>query len=138
MLWLTDETQTAAAVATLSANESLFGQGEIFSGPALDLRFNDPLSDPRTPDMIVAPNVGVVYTGATAKVSKHGGFANDDRNVLLIVSNPRFKPSIFTDQVETRQIAPTIVRALGLDPSQLRAVQLEHTETLPDLPFTQK
>jgi hypothetical protein len=140
MLWLTDQSQTESAVATLSlaANENLFGQGEIFAGPSLTLQFNDPLVDSRTPDIIIAPNVGVIYTGGTGKVAEHGGFAYDDRNVLLIVSNPKYKAATFTDQVETRQIAPTIVKALGLDPTLLSAVKSEHTETLPGLPFTQK
>jgi hypothetical protein len=140
MLWLTDQSQTESAVATLAlaANENLFGQGEIFAGPSLALQFNDPLIDSRTPDIIVAPNVGVVYTGGTKKVAEHGGFAYDDRNVLLIVSNPSYKPATFNDQVETRQIAPTIVKALGLNPNLLNAVVSEHTETLPGLPFTQK
>jgi hypothetical protein len=138
MIWLTDQSQTESSVATLAANEPLFGEGEIFSGPSLTLQFNDPLTDSRTPDIIVAPNVGVVYTGGKAKVSEHGGFAYDDRNVLLIVSNPSYKASTFNDQVETRQIAPTIVKALGLDPNLLSAVRSEHTETLPGLPFTQK
>ena len=140
MLWLTDQSQTESSVATLSlaTNENLFGQGEIFAGPSLTLQFNDPLIDSRTPDIIVAPNVGVIYTGGTAKVAEHGGFAYDDRNVLLIVSNPSYKRSTFNDQVETRQIAPTIVKALGLDPNLLSAVKSEHTETLPGLPFTQQ
>jgi hypothetical protein len=140
LLWLTDQSQTQsfATILGLAANENLFGQGEIFAGPSLTLQFNDPLTDSRTPDIIVAPNVGVVYTGGKAKVSEHGGFAYDDRNVLLIVSNPKYKASTFNDQVETRQIAPTIVKALGLDPNLLSAVRSEHTETLPGLPFTQK
>jgi len=140
LIWLTDQSQTQSFAATLglAANEDLFGQGEIFAGPSLTLQFNDPLTDSRTPDIIVAPNVGVVYTGGTKKVSEHGGFAYDDRNVLLIVSNPKYKASTFNDQVETRQIAPTIVKALGLDPTLLSAVRSEHTETLPGLPFTQK
>lgn len=137
LIWLADQTQTEADVALLAANENTYGAGEIFSGPMLSLIFNDPLADPRTPDIIVAPNVGVIYTGGTKKLAEHGGFANDDRNVMLLVSNPSFKASVFTDQVETRQIAPTIVKALGLDPNQLLAVQREHTETLPGLPFTQ-
>jgi hypothetical protein len=140
MLWLTDQSQTQSFAATLglAANEDLFGQGEIFAGPSLTLQFNDPLTDSRTPDIIVAPNVGVIYTGGTGKVAEHGGFAYNDRNVLLIVSNPKYKGSTFNDQVETRQIAPTIVKALGLDPNLLSAVKSEHTETLPGLPFTQK
>ena len=138
LIWLTDQSQTASSVTTLSANEDLFGQGEIFAGPSLMLQFNNPLTDSRTPDIIVAPNVGVVYTGGKAKVAEHGGFAYDDRNVMLLVSNPKYKPSTFNDQVETRQIAPTIIKALGLDPNLLSAVKAEHTETLPGLPFTQK
>jgi hypothetical protein len=137
LLWLTDQSQTESAVATLEAHEDLFGQGEIFAGPSLTLQFNDPLTDSRTPDIIVAPNVGVIYTGGKAKVAEHGGFAYDDRNVLLIVSNPGYNPVTFNDQVETRQIAPTIVKALGLNPNLLSAVRSEHTETLPGLPFTQ-
>jgi hypothetical protein len=70
-------------------------------------------------------------------VAEHGGFAEDDRHVMLLVSNPKYRPSTFVDQVEVRQIAPTIVKALGFDPNQLNSVQLEHTATLPGLPFTQ-
>ena len=138
LIWLADQTQTAADVTALMANENNYGQGEIFAGPLLTLYFNDPLSDPRTPDIFVAPNVGVIYTGGTKKVSEHGGFAEDDRHVMLLVSNPKFKASTFNDQVEVRQIAPTIIKALGMNPKQLDSVQKEGTETLPGLPFTQK
>jgi hypothetical protein len=135
LIWLADQTQTTADVLTLAANENIDGGGEIFAGPMLDLFFNDPLTDSRTPDIAIAPNVGVVYTGHKAKISEHGGFANDDRNVMLLISNPALQSSTFTGQVETRQIAPTVVKALGLDPNQLQAVQKEGTAELPGLPF---
>jgi hypothetical protein len=35
--------------------------------------------------------------------------------------------------VETTQIAPTILRLLGLDPDDLQAVRIEHTRVLPGL-----
>lgn len=136
LMWLTDQTQTTADVATLAASRALFGGGEIFGGNSLKLSFSDPAFDSRTPDIVVAPNVGVVYTGGTKKVSEHGGFANDDRNVLLIVSNLSYSPSTYTGAVETRQVAPTVLQALGYDPSALQAVQKEGTEVLPGLPFT--
>jgi hypothetical protein len=136
LLWLTDQSQTTADVATLAASRALFGGGEIFAGNSLKLSFSDPAFDSRTPDIIVTPNVGVVYTGGTSKVSEHGGFANDDRNVLLIVSNSSYTPSVYTGVVETRQVAPTVLEALGFDPSSLQAVQKEGTEVLPGLPFT--
>src|SRR6202021_2428048 len=72
MLWLTDQSQTQSFVTTLMANENLFGQGEIFAGTSLTLQFNDPLTDSRTPDIIVAPNVGVVDTGGKAKEPERG------------------------------------------------------------------
>jgi hypothetical protein len=70
----------------------------------------------RTPDIIVIPNVGVVYTGSLKKQSEHGGFAHDDTNVMLLVSNPSIEAHTDTSFVETDQVAPTILRLLGLDP----------------------
>ena len=133
LLWLTDPTKVESAVATLQKNEAVFGGGEIFWGQSLALMFGNPHVDPRVPDIAIAPNVGVVYTGGKAKVSEHGGFSNDDRNVLLIVSNSRISPATATGQVETRQIAPTILQVLGLDPNALQAVRKEGTVALPGL-----
>ena len=135
LLWLTDPTQIAASVTKLQQNEALIGGGEIFAGPSLDLIFNNPSIDPRTPDIVVAPNVGVIYTGGKKKVAEHGGFANDDRNVMLLVSNIQMSAVTVTSPVETRQIAPTIVQVLGLNPSLLQAVLLEKTQVLPGLPY---
>ena len=62
--------------------------GQIYYGPSLAINYNDPTVDPRTPDIIVTPNVGVTYSGSTAKQAEHGGFAHDDTNVILLLSNP--------------------------------------------------
>ena len=102
-------------------------------GPCCRLRQG---GDPRTPDIIVAPNVGVVYTGSSKKQSEHGGFAHDDTNVMLLVSNPGIeKARTVTSFVETTQVAPTILQILGLDPSSLDAVRKEGTPVLPGLRF---
>jgi arylsulfatase A-like enzyme len=90
---------------------------------------------PRTPDIIVQPNVGVVYTGNSAKQAEHGGFAQDDTNVMLLVSKPGWSARTITSFVETTQVAPTILQALGLDTNSLDAVQKEGTPVLPGLPF---
>jgi hypothetical protein len=73
--------------------------------------------DPRTPDIVVLPNVGVVYTGSTKKQAEHGGFALDDTNVMLLVSNPSTRARSITSFVETTQVAPTVLKLLGLDPA---------------------
>ena len=41
--------------------------------------------------------------------------------------------STISTPVETTQIAPTILTLLGLDPNQLQAVQIEHTQVLPGI-----
>jgi len=40
-----------------------------------------------------------------------------------------------TSTVETMQVAPTILKALGLDPNALQAVRIEGTQGLPGLDF---
>jgi hypothetical protein len=95
------------------------------------LNYNDPNVDPRTPDIIVTPNVGVTYSGSTAKLAEHGGFAHDDTNVMLLLSNSSCAPQTVRAEVGTVQVAPTILEALGLDPSALSAVLAEGTSVLP-------
>jgi len=79
------------------------------------------------------PNVGVVYTGNLKKQSEHGGFAWDDTNVMLLVSNPDLQHKTIHSFVETAQVAPTILQLLGLDPGALDAVRAEGTSVLPGL-----
>jgi hypothetical protein len=137
VLWLTDNgaAATANAAAQLEANAATIGAdgGEIFYGPNLALMFKDPSKDPRTPNLIVQPNIGVVYTGGTKKVAEHGGFAHDDTNVMMLVANPAFARASISSPVETAQIAPTILSLLGLNPNALIAVQQEGTQTLPGI-----
>jgi len=142
LLWLKSGASTLAAVELLESNAKSAGIGQIFYGPSLAAIYDAPGlpatgGDPRTPDIIVAPNVGVVYTGSTKKQSEHGGFAQDDTNVMLLVSNPSLHARTVTSFVETTQVAPTILKILGLDPNQLDAVRKEGTPVLPELRFAE-
>jgi arylsulfatase A-like enzyme len=56
-------------------------------------------------------------------------------SVVMLVSNPHFSSKTVTSPVETIQIAPTILKALGLDPWKLDAVRKEGTQALPDIKF---
>ncbi len=137
LLWLKDQSQTANAVATVEESGTQAGMGQIFVGASLEQMFDapglPPYGDPRTPDIIVQPNVGVVYTASTKKLSEHGGFSHDDTNVVMLVSNPLFVPKTISTPVETTQVAPTILKALGLNPASLDAVRKEGTPVLPGL-----
>jgi hypothetical protein len=153
-LWLTDESpeNVKAAVDLLEQNGTAppgVGLEQIYYGASLTTLFNPPGvpedpgpccqlregGDPRTPDIVVIPNVGVVYTGNDKKQSEHGGYAWDDTNVMLLVSNPGLEAKTVHAFVETPQVAPTILQLLGLNPSALDAVQSEGTAVLPDLVF---
>jgi len=89
---------------------------------------------PGTPDVLGIAQHGVVYTGGMSKIAEHGGNDPQDRNVpILVVLPSAHQGSTITSPVETTQIAPTILTLLGLDPSQLQAVQIEHTQVLPGI-----
>jgi len=55
--------------------------------------------------------------------------------VMLLVSNPRIEARTIHSFVETAQVAPTILKILGLDPDALDAVRQEGTPVLPFLFF---
>jgi Type I phosphodiesterase / nucleotide pyrophosphatase len=143
LVWLNSSCTTASAVSLLRSTSpttsNIAGIGEIFSGPILETCFNapglPPSGDPRTPDILTTPDIGVTYSGSTKKLAEHGGFSRDGTNVILLVSNPSFCAQTVTTPVLTLQIAPTILKALGLDPSALDAVRAEGTPVLPSLPF---
>ena len=104
---------------------------EVMAGSELTLKFRDPLNDTRTPDVIVQPIYGTIYTGSKAKNAEHGGFSFGDTNVGLIVSHPGFAARTVKTPVATSQIAVTILTALGIDGSELEAVRKEGTKALP-------
>jgi len=106
--------------------------GMVFDLKDLPTKFGDPANG-RTPDIMVQPNSGVIYTKSSGKDMEHGGFAHDDSNVALLVSNPGLHKRTVSVKVGTTQVAPTIIKALGLDPSLLQAVQKEGTAVLPEL-----
>jgi hypothetical protein len=152
LVWLQDQSRSnvAAVVAQLTnpANAAamfadVLPPGTIFDanvtfGAALAEIYGDPTSgDPiaaaRAPNVFIQPNWGVIYSGSKKKISEHGGGTLDDTGVALIVSNPRLEAKTVDRHVWTKQVAPTILRALGLDPRALDAVRKEHTETLPGL-----
>jgi len=137
VIWLDPGTSVPNAVSMLEQNAAAIGLGEIFYGPTLAQNFNlgglGPGLDPRSPDIIVTPNVGVTYSSSTTMVGDHGGFAHDDTNVILLVSNPHLTAETVSAPTATSQVAPTILWALGLDPTLLDAVRAEGTAVLPDV-----
>ena len=133
LIWLADQTMGQQVTDYLNTNAIPLFIDEVMGGDELMLRFGNPLNDSRTPDIIVRPNYGTIYTGSTHKNAEHGGFSYSDTSVGLIVSNPNLQAKVLKSPVASSQVAPTILQALGLDPEALRSVRLEKTRVLPGL-----
>jgi arylsulfatase A-like enzyme len=138
LIWLTDPSLAPAVVANLStpAHQQALGIQEIFAEGSLRNKFNSPAADPRTPDIVLKVNTGVIFTGGT-KLSEHGGFNEDDVHTALLVSLEGMEHAVVKSAVLNQQVAPTIIKALGLDPQDLAAVRKEQIPVLPFL-FTGK
>ncbi|MGA2575705.1 MAG: alkaline phosphatase family protein [Bryobacteraceae bacterium] len=137
VIWLKPGASLTAAVQLLETDATAIGLGEIYYGPTLALNYNvgglGPGQDPRTPDIIVTPNIGVTYSGSTTMIGDHGGFGHDDTNVMLLAANPAFTAQTVSATTRTAQVAPTILGALGLTPEALDAVNAEGTRALPEV-----
>jgi hypothetical protein len=133
LIWLADQTQAKKAVGILENDRVLLNQArieKIFAGDELIEKFGDPALG-RTPDILIQPLHGTIYSKSAAKVSEHGGLTDDDTHVLLFAANPSFEGGVVDDKVENKQVAPTILRALGLDADKLTGARAEHTQVLP-------
>ncbi len=107
------------------------GLATVFARKAVADYFGMQPGDPRLPGVFGISQYGTVFTGGT-KIAEHGGANPQDRDVPLVVSgDPVGHHDVATGTVETTQIAPTILKLLGLRPSDLQAVRLEHTAVLP-------
>jgi hypothetical protein len=149
LLWLSNRSQAAAdfvkvyllthsaAGNNINGNPvtvSASGLKRVYAGVGSAAFFGVPTSDPRHPDVVGIVQYGVVYTGGMAKIAEHGGDGFQDRNVPILVVLPGLRHGrTVRNSVETTQIAPTILRLLGLNPLALQAVQIEHTQVLPGL-----
>jgi arylsulfatase A-like enzyme len=134
---LTDPANAAAMFANVLPPGTIF-ESSVNHGAELAEIFGDPTShDPvaaaRAPNVFIQPNWGVIYSSSTKKISEHGGGTLDDTNVALLVSNPHLRHRTVAKHVATKQVAPTILRALGLDPDELQSVRKEGTRVLPGL-----
>ncbi|MGO9500596.1 MAG: alkaline phosphatase family protein [Streptosporangiaceae bacterium] len=129
-------THTAAGnnVADKPVTVAASGLTKIYAGAGSAAYFHVPVTDPRHPDIFGIVQHGVVYTGSTGKIAEHGGAGFQDRNVPILVVVPGLRHGAqIRATVHTTQIAPTILRLLGLNPLALQAVQIEHTRVLPAL-----
>ena len=135
LIWLKDRSRAADVAAVLQANAATIGAGTITSGPDVATLFDGELAGnpSRIPDIVVQPQPGVVYAAANAKLVDHGSGSAEDTHVPLVVVDPHHAGGLtLSCPVSLRQIAPTVLHALGLRARLLDAVRLEGTKRLTD------
>ncbi|HEV7963938.1 MAG TPA: alkaline phosphatase family protein [Actinoplanes sp.] len=146
LLWLTDRSPAAAAFAhdflshyTGTGNDiggapkpyTSAGLAQVYAGAAAAGFIGVPVSDQRVPDVIGLAQPGTVFTGKKGKIAEHGGDTSADRNVPIVLAGAGVGHGTVDQPVRTAQIAPTILRLLGINPGELQAVRAEHTPVLP-------
>jgi Type I phosphodiesterase / nucleotide pyrophosphatase len=151
IMWLSDRSQAAASFAKeyllhhdgtgndINGNPKAYtasGLQTVYSGAEAVAYFGATPGDPAVPDIYAPAQHGTVYTGGKKKIAEHGGADAEDRNVPLVIGGAGATGhtaghAVITKTVETTQIAPTVLRLLGLNPQDLQAVRTEHTQALP-------
>jgi arylsulfatase A-like enzyme len=131
-MWLANASDTQTAKANLLANTTL-GISYVLAGDEVALAgFGSPSLDPRVPDLVIGAKVGTLWN-VGFEFEDHGGFLPQDLNVPLVAYNPKLKPRNITEVVSNRQVASTLLRALGLPLSHLDGFRLGEAPVLPDL-----
>ena len=134
LIWLKDPTKTNAVVNAYRERMAALGIQEIYSGEKLKLLFNTAAEDSRMPDILLQPELGVIWADKDAAIlSEHGGLQNEDTNVALLVSGRQLTGRIDRTWVPTTQIAPLVLRILGMEKMNLQALHQEHTPALPGI-----
>jgi arylsulfatase A-like enzyme len=146
VIWLNDHSQAAADFAKqfllhhsgtgndINGNPKPYtgsGLATVYAGRAAARYFHVGSGNERVPDVFGVAQYGTVYTGGHGKIAEHGGANPQDLEVPLVVWGGSVgRSSTVRRPVETTQIAPTILELLGLRPSALQAVRIEHTQSL--------
>lgn len=84
------------------------------------------------PDLIIGAKVGYLWA-SSPRFEDHGGYLPQDLNVPLVAYNPNMKPANVSTFVSNRQVASTMVQALGLPLAQLDGFRNEGTPSLPGI-----
>jgi hypothetical protein len=134
MIWLRDSSMTPAAVKAYGDRSAALGIQEIYSGAKLGLTLNPPDQDTRMPDIILQPELGVAWVSPTDTApATYGGMQDEDTHVALLVAGSQLTGRIDKTWVPTSQVAPLLLRALGIEKFDLQALHREHTPALPGI-----
>jgi hypothetical protein len=134
LIWLRDRSMTKPLVKAYAEHAAGVGIQEIYSGAKIGLTLNPPEHDSRMPDIILEPELGVMWGSPDdTRLASHGGMQDEDTHVALLVSGAQLTGRADKTWVPTSQVAPLLLRALGIEKFDLQALHREHTPALPGI-----
>ena len=149
LLWLSDRSQTAAnfvkhyllthSAAGNNINDkpitvTASGLKKVYAGKSAADFIGVPWSTLASPTSSASPRTASSTPAARRRSPSTAATTPQDRNVPILITLPglRYGQQIGAP-VETTEIAPSILKLLGLNPWALQAVRIEHTPVLPGL-----
>jgi hypothetical protein len=134
MIWLSDAGKTDAVVKAYGDRAGAIGVANIYSGARMSLTMNAAAKDTRMPDIILQPEAGVLWGPPDDKsIAGYGGMLDEDTHVALLVSGAQLTGRYDPTWVPTTQVAPLLLRALGMEKFDLQALHMEHSPALPGI-----
>ena len=133
-MWLNKSSDAQKAKANLLKNTTLGISGVLAGDEVTQAGYGSPYLDPRVPDLVIYAKVGTLWVGGSSfQFENHGGFLPQDLDVPLFAYSPGLSYKNITEQVSNRQVATSLLAALGLPLAQLDGYRLEGTPPLPGL-----
>lgn len=131
-MWLQNASDAQTAKQNLLANSSLGIQYVLAGDEVTANGYGSPYLDPRVPDLVIGTKPNILWN-VPFEFMDHGGFLPQDLNVPLLAYNPMLSPLNITQVVSNRQVASTLLHALGLPLAQLDGYRLGEAPVLPYL-----
>jgi len=133
MIWLRDPKAADRVARDYAAKARTLGIDEIYTSGRLKLFLEPERSSPRSPDVLLLPQAGVIWSKDDNAIAARSGLRDDDTHVALLVSGAQLTGRTDPTPVPTSQTPAMILRALGMEKLDLPALHREHSPALPGI-----
>ncbi len=117
-MWLERSSNAETAKKNLLSNSSLDTQYVLAGDEVQKAGYGSPYLDSRVPDLVISAEVGTLWADSF-RFEDDGGLLPQDLNVPLLAYNPKVRAKSVDETVSNRQVATTLLQALGLPSAQL-------------------
>lgn len=133
MIWLRHPEAAERVAQAYAAKSATLGIDEIYTPDRLKLYLEPEGASPRSPDLVLLPQTGVIWSADKNAVASRAGLHDDDTHVALLVSGAQLTGRTDPTPVPTSQTPAMLLRALGMEKLDLPALHREHSPALPGI-----